>query len=121
MDPNILMLSALWPRADVNAAAPIAAASTGREKPSPGERVLLCGRPDPLAGSVGCMGKRQMRNRVFHQARIAGMTFEGVMTGSGPTLSCPTNGGVALGVSGLRHFQPQPWDHVALRRLAGGS
>jgi hypothetical protein len=48
-----------------------------------------------------------MRNRVFHQASISGMTFEGVMTGSGPTLSCPTTGDVALGVSGLRQFQPQ--------------
>ena len=53
------------------------------------------------------MGKRQMRNRVFHQARIADMTFEGVMSGSGPTLSHPMNGSVALGVSGLRQFQPQ--------------
>ena len=48
-----------------------------------------------------------MRNRVFHQARIAGMTFEGVMTGSGPTLSCQMNGGGVLGVSGLRQFQPE--------------
>jgi hypothetical protein len=46
-----------------------------------------------------------MRNRVFHQARIADMMFEGVMTGSGPTLSCQMNGSVALGVSGLRQFQ----------------
>jgi hypothetical protein len=48
-----------------------------------------------------------MRNRVFHQARIADMMFEGVMTGSGPALSCQMNGSVALGVSGLRQFQPQ--------------
>jgi hypothetical protein len=48
-----------------------------------------------------------MRNRVFHQARIAGMTFEGVMSGSGPSVSHPMNGSVALGVSGLRQFQPQ--------------
>lgn len=47
-----------------------------------------------------------MRNRVFHQRTIAGMTFEGVMTGSGPAISCQTNGSVALGVSGLRQFQP---------------
>jgi hypothetical protein len=52
------------------------------------------------------MGERQMRNRVFHQARIADMAFEGVMTGSGPSLSCQMNGSVALGVSGLRQFQP---------------
>lgn len=51
------------------------------------------------------MGKRQMRNRVFHQARVADMVFEGIMTGSGPTLSCQMNGSVALGVSGLRQFQ----------------
>jgi len=48
-----------------------------------------------------------MHNRVFHQAKIADMMFEGVMTGSGPTLSCRMNGSVALGVSGLRQFQPQ--------------
>ncbi len=48
-----------------------------------------------------------MRNRVFHEARIAGMMFEGVMTGSGPSLSCQMNGGVALGVCGLRRFQPE--------------
>ena len=48
-----------------------------------------------------------MRNRVFHQARIAGIAFEGVMTGSGPTLSGRANGGVALGVSGLRQVQPE--------------
>ena len=62
-----------------------------------------------------------MRNRVFHQARIAGMMFEGVITGSGPALSCQMNGSVALGVSGLRQFQPAASDHVALRRSAGGS
>jgi hypothetical protein len=48
-----------------------------------------------------------MRNRIFHQARIGGMMFEGIMTGSGPTLSCQMKGGVALGVSGLRQFQPK--------------
>jgi hypothetical protein len=48
-----------------------------------------------------------MRNRIFHQARIADMMFEGVMTGSGPALSCRMNGSVALGVSGLRQFQPE--------------
>jgi hypothetical protein len=48
-----------------------------------------------------------MRNRIFHRARIGGMMFEGIMAGSGPTLSCPTTGGVALGVSGLRQFQPK--------------
>ena len=48
-----------------------------------------------------------MRNRVFYRATIADMLFEGVMTGSGPTLSCQVNGSVALGVSGLRQFQPE--------------
>jgi hypothetical protein len=50
-----------------------------------------------------------MRNRVFHQARIAGRTFEGVISGDGPYLSCQMNGGVAIGPAGLRHFQPEPW------------
>jgi len=52
------------------------------------------------------VGERPMRNRVFHQARIGDMIFEGVVTASGPSLSCHT-GGVALGVSGLRQFQPE--------------
>lgn len=60
--------------------------------------------PGRLNGVI--MGKQQMRNRVFHQARIADMMFEGVMMGSGPILSCQMNGSVALGVSGLRQFQP---------------
>jgi hypothetical protein len=47
-----------------------------------------------------------MRNRIFHQVRIGGMTFDGVLTGDGPYLSCQTSGGVALGVCGLRHFRP---------------
>lgn len=34
------------------------------------------------------------------------MIFEGVMTASGPAVSCQINGSVALGVSGLRQFQP---------------
>jgi hypothetical protein len=29
-------------------------------------------------------GDRQMRNRIFHQVRIAGMTFEGTISGDGP-------------------------------------
>ena len=37
------------------------------------------------------------------------MTFEGVISGDGPYLSCQMNGGVALGPAGLRHFQPEPW------------
>jgi hypothetical protein len=69
--------------------------------------------PRPLARLAGCVGIRWMRNRIFHQARIADTTFEGVMSGSGPTLSRPMNGSVALGVSGLRQFQPQA---VASRR-----
>jgi hypothetical protein len=42
-----------------------------------------------------------MRNRIFHQARIAGMMFDGIITASGPALSCRSSGSVALGVSGL--------------------
>jgi hypothetical protein len=34
------------------------------------------------------MGATSMRNRVFHQARIAGMIFEGVITGGGAP-PCP--------------------------------
>ena len=45
-------------------------------------------------------------NHVFHQVKIAGMTFRGIVSGDGPFLSCLHNGGVALGVSGLREFQP---------------
>jgi hypothetical protein len=47
-----------------------------------------------------------MRNRTFHQARIADMIFEGIVAGDGPYISCQINGGVALGVSSLRYFQP---------------
>ena len=47
-----------------------------------------------------------MRNRIFQKVSIAGMTFEGVISGDGPYLSCQTNGGVALGPAGLRYFQP---------------
>ncbi len=46
-----------------------------------------------------------MRNRVFHQARIAGITFEGIISADGPYISSLTlTGGVALGVSALREF-----------------
>lgn len=62
-----------------------------------------------------------MRNRIFHQRTIAGMTFEGVMTGSGPAISCQTNGSVALGVSGLRQFQPTALGTRRHHRPAGGS
>jgi len=47
-----------------------------------------------------------MRNRIFHQRTIAGMTFEGLISADGPYLSGPTQGGVALGPAGLRYFQP---------------
>jgi len=47
-----------------------------------------------------------MRNRIFHQVSIGGMTFEGVISGDGPYLSCQMSGGVALGPAGLRYFQP---------------
>ena len=42
-----------------------------------------------------------MRNRIFPQAKIAGMTFDGIIAGDGPYLSCQMNGGVALGVCSL--------------------
>jgi hypothetical protein len=48
-----------------------------------------------------------MRNRIFHQVSIAGMTFEGIIAGDGPYLSCRMDGGVALGPAGLRYFQPE--------------
>jgi hypothetical protein len=48
-----------------------------------------------------------MRNRIFHQARIGDLTFDSVISGDGPYLSRQLNGEVALGVSGLRHFQPE--------------
>ncbi len=47
-----------------------------------------------------------MRNRMFHQASIAGLTFDGIISADGPYVSCRASGGVALGVSGLRQFQP---------------
>ena len=50
-----------------------------------------------------------MRNRIFHQARIAGLTFDGIIAGDEPYLSCQINGGVALGVCTLRYFQPEAW------------
>ena len=46
-----------------------------------------------------------MRNRVFHRCSIGGIAFEGIVSADGPCLSSDT-GGVALGVSGLRQFQP---------------
>ena len=72
-----------------------------------GERFHLSGHPDPWQVLTGDQGATRMRNRIFHQARIAGMMFDGIITASGPTLSCPCNGSVALGVSGLRRFQPE--------------
>lgn len=47
-----------------------------------------------------------MHNRTFHQATIAGLTFEGIISADGPYVSCQMGGGVALGVSGIRQFQP---------------
>ena len=52
-----------------------------------------------------------MRNRMFHQASIAGLTFDSIVSADGPYVSCRAGGGVALGVSGLRQFQP-PADTV---------
>ena len=48
-----------------------------------------------------------MRNRIFHQAMIAGITFEGMISADGSYIRASTTGGVALGVSALRHFQPE--------------
>jgi len=48
-----------------------------------------------------------MRNRIFHQVRIAGITFEGLISADGPYISASTAGGVALVVSALRYFQPE--------------
>lgn len=45
-----------------------------------------------------------MRNRVFHQATICGITFEGIISADGPYIVSSTIGGVALGVSALRNF-----------------
>ena len=52
--------------------------------------------------------EQRMRNRIFHQARIAGTTFEGIISGDGPYLSCQMNRGVARGPSGLRYFHAPP-------------
>lgn len=49
-----------------------------------------------------------MRNRIFYQTKIAGVNFEGIVSADGPYLSGDLDGGVALGVSGLRQFQPPP-------------
>lgn len=59
-----------------------------------------------------------MHNRVFHQATIAGLSFEGVISADGPCVSCRAGGGVALGVSGLRQFQPSS-DTVRHARASG--
>jgi hypothetical protein len=77
----------------------------------------------PRQRTVGPFGKskRQMRNRIFHQVSIAGMTFEGIIAGDGPYLSCRMDGGVALGPAGLRYFQPEPWGTRRTSRSAGGS
>lgn len=48
-----------------------------------------------------------MRNRIFYRARIAGITFEGTISADGPYIRASTGDGVALGVSALRHFQPE--------------
>lgn len=47
-----------------------------------------------------------MRNRVFHQVRLDGINFEGIISADGPYIASSTAGGVALGVSALRDFQP---------------
>ncbi len=47
-----------------------------------------------------------MDNRFFHQVRMAGIAFEGILSTDGPYLSSRMHGGVALGLAGLRYFQP---------------
>ena len=47
-----------------------------------------------------------MKNGVFHQASIAGLTFEAILSADGPYLSCHQGGGLAFGIPGLRQFQP---------------
>jgi hypothetical protein len=59
-----------------------------------------------------------MHNRTFHQVSIGGMTFEGIVSRDGPYLSCRMKGGVALGPSGLRYFQPDTWSAYCARPLS---
>lgn len=56
-----------------------------------------------------------MRAGAFHQTVVSGLRFEGVPSGDGPYLSATVAasgqpaGGVALGVSRVRRFQPEPY------------
>ena len=61
-----------------------------------------------------------MRNRTFHRASIGDMMFDGVVSADGPYLSCQMSGGVALGVSGLRHFKPEHLDGGGAFLLSDG-
>jgi hypothetical protein len=54
-------------------------------------------------------------NRVFHQAAVGGKTFVGSVTTDGPYISCGNDGGVALGVCGLRKFLPDDWNGKSQR------
>jgi hypothetical protein len=67
-----------------------------------------CGLDCRLANSERTHARElPMRNRIFHQARIGGITFEGIISADGPHIIASTGGGVALGVSALRYFQPE--------------
>lgn len=73
----------------------------------PVESIRLCGRAKPWQAQCGDHRATTDAQPGFHQAKIGDMMFEGIMTWSGPALSCQMSGGVALGVSGLRQFQPE--------------
>ena len=67
-------------------------------------------------------GDRQMRNRTFHQASIAGMTFEGIISGERPYSVLPDErrrGARCLPVCAIS--SPTTPEHGAFRRSAGGS
>ncbi len=66
--------------------------------------------------------EQPMRNRIFHQARIAGMIFEGIIDGERPCPLLPDER--QRGAWGLRSApssSPKPSDHAGRRRPAGGS
>ncbi len=52
------------------------------------------------------MDLRRNGQSVFHEVRIVGIAFEGILSADGPYLSCRMHGGVTLGPGGLRYFQP---------------
>lgn len=86
-----------------------------------GERFHLCGHPDPWQVLTGDQGATRMRNRIFHQARIAGMMFEGVITESGPTRSHQMMAGSRSVAPVCASSNPRAKDRVARDRPIGGS